>query len=99
MTDRNIPNELKSWFVPVAYGNKEMTIYPLNYRSDEGGIRVYMADQVENELERLRNALAGEVGLVTMLASCDPKPMEILQNHRHVEALSALSDLTKGESK
>lgn len=43
-------SELKSWYVPVAFGDKAMTVYPLNHRPDAGGIRVYMAEQIDSLL-------------------------------------------------
>lgn len=53
---------LNPWYVPYAFGDAEMTIYPLNCNIDPDtgkirppGMRVYMADQVDAEIARLRS--------------------------------------------
>lgn len=60
-----------------------------------------MVEMARNELEklreqnkRLRDALAGEVGLVQLiLVGCsDSEKALVITNHRHVEALAALGD-------
>ena len=53
------------------------------------------AAEAADEIEQLRSALAGEIGLVQLLAArseLQPDRQTVLGNHRHVEALRVLGD-------
>lgn len=54
-----INSKLRAWYVPVAFGDSAMTIYPLNCSADgkPPGMRVYMADKVDEQMERLTSEL------------------------------------------
>lgn len=53
-------DRLVSWYVPVAFGNAEITQYPLNCSADGSppGMRVYMASQADAKIEQLTRELA-----------------------------------------
>jgi len=58
---------------------------------------VLMIGDKDAEIERLRAALAGEIGLVQLFTTrslFQSDRQTVLANHRHVEALAALGDWT-----